>query len=330
MRKSVFGFIVGALVVVGSLALQPPLHLQAAGEQKQDKPFVFHGKSWKSQEAFIDAGLRCATKQHDEYERARINNEVGRILAARGNQKGRPGGGGGGGGSTENVTIPVYFHIIMSTDGKGGVAQGDLQQQINVLNDAFSGVAPGGSGADTRFTFELAGQNTTVNDAWFTMGYGSTAETQAKNALRQGGKNALNIYTADPGGGLLGWATFPSSYASDPKDDGVVVLYSSLPGGDAVPYHLGDTATHEVGHWLGLYHTFQGGCSKSGDLVADTPAERSSAFGCPVNRDTCVAAGLDPIRNFMDYTDDVCMFQFTANQGTRMSDLWNAYRFVAP
>ncbi len=98
MRKSVFGFIVGALVVVGSLALQPPLHLQAAGEQKQDKPFVFHGKSWKSQEAFIDAGLRCATKQHDEYERARINNEVGRILAARGNQKGRPGGGGGGGG----------------------------------------------------------------------------------------------------------------------------------------------------------------------------------------------------------------------------------------
>ncbi len=234
------------------------------------------------------------------------------------------------GGSTENVTIPVYFHIIMSTDGKGGVAQGDLQQQINVLNDAFSGVAPGGSGADTRFTFELAGQNTTVNDAWFTMGYGSTAETQAKNALRQGGKNALNIYTADPGGGLLGWATFPSSYASDPKDDGVVVLSSSLPGGNACPT---TSATQPLMKWA----TGSASTTRSREVARRAATwwrilqrERSSAFGCPVNRDTCVPPGLDPIRNFMDYTDDVCMFQFTANQGTRMSDLWNAYRFVAP
>ncbi len=227
------------------------------------------------------------------------------------------------GDTPENVTggvINVYFHVI---NRGSGVSNGDIttqmiSDQMNVLNNAFG---------RWGWTFNLVATTRTTNSTWYTGCYG-TSETTMKNALRQGTADDLNIYSCAPSGGILGYATFPSSYASAPKRDGVVILYSSVPGGSAAPYNLGDTGTHEVGHWMGLYHTFQGGCNGSGDFVSDTAAERSAAYGCPDGRDSCRnKAGLDPIFNFMDYTDDACMFEFTAGQDARMDSMFTTYRF---
>lgn len=258
------------------------------------------------EQGFLTGGVRCAQPHVSEAEAEAVQAEVDAFIAEMGFTP----------AASSTVSIGVAFHVVHNGT-EGNVAESALDAQINVLNAAY---------ASTAFQFYKASVDRTQNSSWFTAGPGST-EVAMKNALAVDVPNRLNFYTSKPGQNLLGWATFPNSYAESDKRHGVVVLYSSLPGGASTPYNEGDTGTHEVGHYLGLYHTFQGGCSGSGDSVSDTPAEADAAFGCPTGRDSCTsAAGLDPILNFMDYTDDSCMIEFTSLQNSRMQQMTQTYR----
>ena len=249
----------------------------------------------------------CATRDLAADEKAAVDEAVRRHLT----HGRRPGG-------TSAPNVNVYFHVIHDDSGaQGQVTDRMIADQIAVLNAAYRGLA----------TFTLASVDHTNNSRWFATGPGG-AERRMKEALHQGTADDLNFYTNNAGGDLLGWATFPSSYRNAPLMDGVVVLYSALPGGGccgSYAYDQGDTGTHEVGHWMGLYHTFQGGCNEPGDSVSDTPAEASPQYDC-VARDSCPAAGTDPIYNFMDYTADDCMDEFTPGQVTRARAQYELYR----
>jgi len=310
------------LKLFAALLAMAALSAPSTAAPQSQRPFVIDGYSFVSQEDFILAGKRCAAVHVDEDRAAEIDKFIlahrSAALKAAGGGVDTPTGTAARGG-----IVNVYVNVITTATGGGDVSDAQINEQINVLQAAY-----GGGG----WSFNRVATTRTANSTWYTMSPGSTAESQAKNALRQGTADDLNIYIAGIGGGLLGWATFPWDYAARPKLDGVVVLNSSLPGGSAAPYNLGDTGTHEVGHWMGLYHTFQGGCAKNastgGDLVSDTSAERSPAYGCPTGRDSCKSqAGLDPITNFMDYTDDACMSLFSSGQLARMESAWSAYRF---
>jgi hypothetical protein len=209
------------------------------------------------------------------------------------------------------------FHVIRN-GAKGDVPDAQLDQQLQVLNDCYS---------PYNITFTKAGVTRTDNPTWFKMTMGSPAERKAKTALHQDTHKQLNFYTAGIGADLLGWATFPSDLPAEPERDGVVILFSSLPGGTSAPYDLGKTAVHEVGHWLGLYHTFEGGCVPPGDEVDDTPYEASANYG-PANpsRNTCPGGGKDPTTNYMDYTDDAGLSEFTPGQIVRVQQQTALYR----
>jgi hypothetical protein len=234
--------------------------------------------------------------------------------------------------TNSKASIPVYVHEMRAANGAGDVSPTQIQAQISVLNQTYSGAdvnEPAGVAArNTGVHFVLAGSDEYLNNAW----HGDKQSTTYRARTRRGEKNALNIWLVDFR--FLGIATFPWDYARNPRIDGIRVQYNSLPttarpapGYKAIPHFgLGETATHEAGHWLGLFHTFQGGCTAVNDGVNDTPAQSSQTAGCPGGRDSCSLPGLDPIHNYMDYSYDSCYYEFSPGQASRMDRMWTAYR----
>lgn len=261
---------------------------------------------FKNREAVGAAGARCATLQPTPAQRDAAQKAVQRFAKAA--NAGNP------------IMIPVQF-IHVTNGSQGLVTESQRVQQVQVLNDAYAAYG-------FAFCYDPNGSYPpkTVNNAtWFIMTPNSAAELACKSSQGVTPDKVLNFYTARPGGNLLGWATFPMP-SIDLQRDGVVCLDTSLPGGAAAPFNLGDTATHEVGHWLGLFHTFEGGCLGSGDGVADTQAHAAPDFGCPSFAPSCNPPASSPVRNFMNYVDDACMDQFTAGQGVRMNSIVASFR----
>jgi hypothetical protein len=187
-----------------------------------NKPFTINGHSWVSKQAFIDSGARCGVR--DLTPRAANAEDIKLRNALR--QAGLDSDVSAARTTNGATTVGVYFHIITPDGVQGVVTETQIQNQMLVMNDSF---------VNTPFKFNLISVDQTINSGWYTLSPGSKYESAMKTALHRGTAKDLNIYTASPGGGLLGWATFPSSYAGNPKNDGVVVLFSSLPGGTAEP-----------------------------------------------------------------------------------------------
>jgi hypothetical protein len=276
------------------------------------------------------SGVECAT---DEGSAARVRpgqqaherNEMSQkeVLATERDMTARLAAGRGNSVQAV-VTIPVVFHVVYASDGTGNVTNSQINQQIAEMNQDYAGQEAPGTAANTEFQFTLQAVRRWQNDAWFNDPDSAAGESAMKTPTHEGNQRTLNIWSTNTS--YLGYATFPSWYSADPKLDGVVMQYGSMPGGSIVNFNLGKTATHESGHWLGLYHTFQGACSASNDQVSDTPAQKTETSGCPAGKNTCPAAGVDPIHNYMDYSYDSCYNQFTPGQKTRMKNQYAAYR----
>ena len=299
-----------------------------------DQPVKGGGETFASAWAFHhskifkEGAYRCATHEHDMFLRSQpgyINedraqdctNTQTNIDAQYDPVAGR------------TLVIPLYFHVIYKTDGTGYVSRARIDEQIAVLNDDFAGTTyAGNSGFATSIQFSLVAVNYVENDEWFTDA-GSNAPSEFKSQLAVSPERYMNIYINDAGGGgVLGYATLPSGSAGT-SNDGVVMLHHTIGGrnnGYSV-FDQGRTLVHEVGHYLGLFHTFDGGvCSNTyttQDLIVDTPAQEAPDYGTSPSSACGVTSAIE---NFMNYSNDSAMYTFTPEQTNRMICSQTSYR----
>lgn len=252
---------------------------------------------------------RCAVRSVSPIEARRLQSELQKFHVSEEGLK-------------RSKVLKVYFHVINKGDKPvedGNVHEAQIKEQMKVLNDKF---------AATHFRFELAGIDRKQNADWYAMHHPSPQESEAMQALGVKQKDVLNVYTANPPGAFA-WGIYPWDFSDSPYRDGVVIRFATLPGGFADYYDKGMTLVHEVGHWLGLFHTYENGCNDPGDYVGDTPAEKSAApmNACVYGRDTCPdLPGYDPVDNFMDKSPDSCVSNYTSEQSKRMDIMFQQHR----
>ncbi|USN98736.1 MAG: zinc metalloprotease [Phycisphaeraceae bacterium] len=235
------------------------------------------------------------------------------------------------------IRVQVVVHVIQNSSGTGYISPAMVQSQIDILNEDYQAIpgTNGAPGSDGQIEFFLAtedpagnptsGITYSTNNTWFNDGGGYY------NTLAWDTNRYLNIYTNSASGALGYVPDLPQGGIAGSTADRVVVLYSAFGRNSPLhPYHLGRSATHEIGHYFGLYHTFQNGCasasgcSSNGDRICDTNPEQSPTFGCPGSLNSC---GLPaPFHNYLDYSDDICMNNFTHDQINRMRCTIEHYR----
>jgi len=343
MRHPAASQVVAALALVTGAASAAPNASHAEVEFRADGSVRVGTQVFPTPEAyhrsdlFRESGARCGTPAHEPVMELISASDCG-LNSTKINQDYN---------DDKTLVIPVVFHVIKKTDGvTGNISPALIQSQVDILNEDFNAVAgtPGGMGTNTKLLFVLAkldpmGNPTTGIDYVTSNTYfsdpGSSGQNAMKRALKWDPTRYLNIYTNNAGGGgILGYATFPAEEAGGPED-GVVLnwTYVGRNPPNAAPFDQGRTATHEVGHYLGLYHTFQGGCGStnapytSGDLISDTAREAQPNYDCKPVASGC-GGGMSPIENYMDYSEDLCMTKFTVEQANRIRCSIINYRWV--
>lgn len=244
---------------------------------------------------------------------------------------------------TSLLRIPVVVHVIADgTCTNGNITDAAVISQIAVLNEDFRALAgtPGGAGVDSQIEFFLAtedpaGNPTTgitrsCNTTWY-QDKGSYWLTLAWDPTRY-----LNIYT-NTAAGARGYVPFlpadPLSAVGQPQDRAVINWLAFGRNGPHPPFDQGRTVTHEVGHFLGLFHTYYAGCGvatapdcyTTGDRLCDTPPNATSLHGCHVSATSCTGVPV-PVQNYMQLSNDTCMTGFTAEQAQRMRCTLATYR----